>query len=67
MVHSFEFRNDDKPSRAKFEIEETGDSVRLTVTHDGFEEKTETYNMVVEGWPLILSGLKTYLETGNTL
>jgi uncharacterized protein YndB with AHSA1/START domain len=67
LVHTFEFQNDDKPSKTTFEIEDAEGSVKLTVTHDGFEEKTETYNMVVEGWPLILSGLKTYLETGNTL
>ena len=68
ISHSFEFHNNnDKPSRVTFEIEEAGSSVKLTLTHDGFEEKTETFNSVVEGWPFILSGLKTFLETGNTL
>ena len=67
LVHTFEFTNNDKPSKVTYEIEEAGKSVKLTLTHSNFEGKTETFNSVKEGWPLILSGLKTYLETGNTL
>ena len=44
-----------------------GDVVKLAVTHEGFESETETYNMVQRGWPPILSGLKTLLETGRAL
>jgi hypothetical protein len=42
-----------------------GDSCRLTVTHDRLREgaNAELYG----GWPMILSGLKTLLETGETL
>jgi uncharacterized protein YndB with AHSA1/START domain len=52
-------------SRVTWEIEPVGDSCRLTVTHDGLREGAtdELYG----GWPQILSGLKTLLETGETL
>ena len=66
LVHSFRFKsNDDKPSKATFEIEEVEQGVKLTLTHDSFESETVTYNEVTQGWPLIISGLKSVLETGK--
>ena len=52
-------------SRVTWEIEPVGDSCRLTVTHDQLREgaSEELYG----GWPMILSGLKTWLETGELL
>jgi len=52
-------------SRVTWEIEPVGDSCRLTVVHDQLPEDApeELYG----GWPMILSGLKTWLETGETL
>jgi uncharacterized protein YndB with AHSA1/START domain/DNA-binding transcriptional ArsR family regulator len=52
-------------SRVTWEIEPVGDSCRLTVTHDqlGKDPHGELYG----GWPMILSGLKTLLESGETL
>jgi uncharacterized protein YndB with AHSA1/START domain len=52
-------------SRVTWEIEPVGDSCRLTVTHDQLREgaNDELYG----GWPMILSGLKTWLETGELL
>jgi uncharacterized protein YndB with AHSA1/START domain len=52
-------------SRVTWEIEPVGDSCRLLVTHDQLREgaNDELYG----GWPMILSGLKTLLETGETL
>jgi uncharacterized protein YndB with AHSA1/START domain len=52
-------------SRVTWEIEPVGDSCRLTVTHDELREgaNEELYG----GWPMILSGLKTLLETGELL
>jgi uncharacterized protein YndB with AHSA1/START domain len=52
-------------SRVTWEIEAVGDSCRLTVTHDELREgaNDELYG----GWPMILSGLKTLLETGESL
>lgn len=53
------------PTRVIWEIEPIGDSCRLTVTHDELREgaNDELYG----GWPMILSGLKTWLETGELL
>jgi uncharacterized protein YndB with AHSA1/START domain/DNA-binding transcriptional ArsR family regulator len=53
------------PSRVTWEIEPVGDSCRLTVIHDQLREgaNAELYG----GWPMILSGLKTLLETGELL
>ena len=53
------------PSRITWEIEQVADSCRLTVTHDQLREgaNDELYG----GWPMILSGLKTWLETGEIL
>ena len=52
-------------SRVTWEIEPVEDSCRLTVTHDQLREgaNDELYG----GWPMILSGLKTWLETGKLL
>jgi uncharacterized protein YndB with AHSA1/START domain len=52
-------------SRVTWEIEPVGTSCRLRVTHDrlGEDADSELYG----GWPMILSGLKTLLETGEDL
>ena len=52
-------------SRVTWEIEPIGDSCRLTVTHDQLREGA--HSELYGGWPQILSGLKTLLETGETL
>jgi uncharacterized protein YndB with AHSA1/START domain len=52
-------------SRVTWEIEQIQDSCRLTVTHDQLREGAN--EQLYGGWPMILSGLKTYLETGELL
>jgi hypothetical protein len=52
-------------SRVTWEIEPVEDSCRLTVTHDQLNEGAN--NELYGGWPMILSGLKTLLETGEDL
>jgi uncharacterized protein YndB with AHSA1/START domain/DNA-binding transcriptional ArsR family regulator len=52
-------------SRVTWEIEPIGDSCRLTVTHDQLREAAN--DELFGGWPMILSGLKTLLETGESL
>ena len=42
-----------------------GDSCRLTVTHDQLRDGANPE--LFGGWPMILSGLKTLLETGENL
>jgi uncharacterized protein YndB with AHSA1/START domain len=52
-------------SRVTWEIEPVGDSCRLTLTHDQLREGAN--DQLYGGWPMILSGLKTWLETGELL
>ena len=52
-------------SRVTWEITPVGDSCCLTVTHDQLREGAN--NQLYGGWPMILSGLKTWLETGELL
>jgi uncharacterized protein YndB with AHSA1/START domain len=52
-------------SRVTWEIEQVADSCRLTVTHDQLRE--DANEELYGGWPMILSGLKTLLETGEHL
>ena len=60
---------DEEPSRVTWEIEAQGDGVcRLTVVHDQLEGAPRTAATVQgAGWMLVLSGLKTLLETGDPL
>jgi uncharacterized protein YndB with AHSA1/START domain/DNA-binding transcriptional ArsR family regulator len=52
-------------TRITWEIEPIEDSCRLLVTHDQLRE--DANNQLYGGWPMILSGLKTWLETGELL
>lgn len=52
-------------SRVTWEIQPVGDSCRLTVVHDQLREGAN--GQLYHGWPMILSGLKTLLETGELL
>jgi uncharacterized protein YndB with AHSA1/START domain/DNA-binding transcriptional ArsR family regulator len=52
-------------SRVTWEIEPVADSCRLTVTHDQLPADADEH--IYGGWPMILSGLKTWLETGAEL
>ncbi|HYB31539.1 MAG TPA: metalloregulator ArsR/SmtB family transcription factor [Solirubrobacteraceae bacterium] len=54
-------------SKVAFEIDDLGEFVKLTVIHDGFEPGSEVLETISQGWPHILSNLKTLLETGDTL
>jgi uncharacterized protein YndB with AHSA1/START domain/DNA-binding MarR family transcriptional regulator len=52
-------------SRVTWEIEPIAESCRLTVIHDQLRE--DANDQLYGGWPMILSGLKTWLETGQLL
>lgn len=52
-------------SRVTWEIEPVGDSCRLLLTHDHLRE--DAPSQIYGGWPMVLSGLKTWLETGELL
>ena len=54
-------------SRVTFEIEEYENMVRLTVSHDELEAGSGMAKGVSKGWPVVLSSLKSFLETGRGL
>ena len=57
----------EKRSQVTFDIEQTGELVKLTVTHGGFEPGSELLAGISNGWPTILASLKSLLETGEPL
>ncbi len=54
-------------SRATFTIEPVGDEVKLTVLFEMPKPNTKFIDMCGDGWPLVLSSLKSFLETGKPL
>jgi len=52
-------------SRCVYEIEPMGTSVKLTLTHSMERSDSQFIGAVAEGWPLVLSNLKSLLETGE--
>ncbi|GAB3992322.1 metalloregulator ArsR/SmtB family transcription factor [Glycomyces albus] len=57
----------ERRSKVAFDLEPVGETVKLTVVHGGFEPGSKVRDMVSQGWPQLLSSLKTLLETGETL
>ncbi|HEY2774981.1 MAG TPA: SRPBCC family protein [Candidatus Binatia bacterium] len=54
------------PSRVVMDLEQQRDQVKLTIAHDGFAPDSKVFSGISNGWPLVLSNLKSYLETGTT-
>ena len=53
-------------SKVTFDMQDVGRGVvKLTVTHDGFTPGSRVLQAISEGWPAVLSSLKTLLETGR--
>ena len=57
----------DAYSRVTFDIEPYDDMVRLTVSHDELQAGSGMANAIQKGWPVVLSSLKSFLETGRGL
>ena len=57
----------DAYSRVTFDIEPYDDMVRLTVSQDELEAGSGMANGIQKGWPVVLSSLKSFLETGRGL
>jgi uncharacterized protein YndB with AHSA1/START domain len=58
----------DRPSRVTYELSAAGPSAtKLHIVHDDFDGPTATYTGSVAGWPLMISSLKSLLETGRPL
>ena len=72
LSHTFRPMHDaqfsaEQPSRVVYELEQQRDQVKLTVTHDGFAEGSKVFASISNGWPLVLSSLKSYLEANRVL
>jgi uncharacterized protein YndB with AHSA1/START domain len=57
----------EKASRVAFDLEEINGQVKLTMTHDSFDDGSAVFPKISVGWPSILSSLKSLLETGKEL
>ncbi len=57
----------DPDSRVTYEITPLGAACKLSVTHEHASAEGETAKSTAGGWPVVLSGLKTLLETGTPL
>ena len=55
------------PSRVTFRLEPIAAGTRLTVIHDRFPERSKMYELIEPGWPLVICGLKTLLESGEAV
>jgi len=54
-------------SRMTYELGKVGESIKLTVLHEMDKPGSKFIEAVSNGWPLILSSLKSLLETGESL
>lgn len=55
------------PSRVTYELEQVGDSVKLTLIQENDTPDSKSIGMASQGWPLVLASLKSLLETGEPL
>lgn len=62
-----DYDNPDAHSRVTFDLVPYDDMVRLTVTHDELEAGSGMATGISKGWPLVLSSLKSYLETDEPI
>jgi len=56
-----------KQTRVTFLLEPGPNAVRLTVTHEDLEPGSDMDKAIRRGWPVVLSNLKTLLETGTAM
>jgi uncharacterized protein YndB with AHSA1/START domain len=68
QAHWGDAGKNDRASRVTWQISSAGPSVtKLRLVHDDFDAETATYKESIEGWPLMLSSLKSLLESGKPL
>ncbi|MGG3622033.1 SRPBCC family protein [Bacillus gobiensis] len=54
-------------SRVTITLEQVGQSTKLTLVDDQWTEGHPSYESTEQHWPMILSNIKTYSETGKVL
>jgi len=57
----------ERPTKVTFNLEPHGKLVKLTLTHEDFEDGSVILDGISKGWPAILSSLKSLLESGAAL
>jgi uncharacterized protein YndB with AHSA1/START domain len=57
----------ERPTKVVFVLAPHGKVVKLTLTHEDFEAGSKLLDGISKGWPAILAGLKSLLETGDAL
>ena len=69
LKHSFNYKGTaaDPETTVIYKLTDMGQMTLLEFSHEGFPAENQTYANVSGGWPVILSGLKTLLETGAPL
>jgi uncharacterized protein YndB with AHSA1/START domain len=66
LQYTFAMGPSSQASRVTIELVPETEATRVSVTHDQWAEGDSTYAPTADGWPRILSRLKTLLETGKT-
>ena len=68
LVMTFDMKPEgftEAPSRVTYELADHESATKLTVIHDNFPPNTDVLHRISSGWPRILSGMKTYIESGK--
>jgi uncharacterized protein YndB with AHSA1/START domain len=66
LQYTFALGSSSSDSRVTIELVPESEAVKVSVTHDEWAEDDTGYAFCADGWPRILSRLKTLLETGKT-
>ena len=66
LEYDFGMGMGDTKSHVRIELTPESEAVKVVVTNDGWSESDPAYAQNADGWPRILSRLKTLLETGKT-
>jgi len=67
LLYTFAMGESERSSRVRLQLTPESEAVKVSVTHDEWQAGDEkTYSQCLDGWPRILSRLKTLVETGKT-
>jgi uncharacterized protein YndB with AHSA1/START domain len=66
LQYTFAMGASNNTSRVSIELVPESEATKVSVTHDRWGEGDTTYASSADGWPRILSRLKTLVETGKT-
>jgi uncharacterized protein YndB with AHSA1/START domain len=66
LQYTFAVGSSEKTSRVSIELVPESEATKVSVTHDQWADGDTAYASSADGWPRILSRLKTLVETGKT-